>query len=325
VLKLFTDILDPTFKCMGVQKEKDQIAVIVGLDRSHIEQELQTLRAKMDKFKLLLSKVVDFTVCIALGGHYSSLDHIELSYLDACNALKYRMVYGDNTILIFRSIMNEIDDQYYYPLQQETHILNYLKAGLRTELLDVLDRFMAELGNKKLSYDNLNQIFNQLLANVIHYLISNHIIPDDLFKSDKTLYQQLSRLETIQDVHRWFADVLVTIIEWVETEQDSENHNIKRIHEYIHHHFRSDIEIGSVAEYAGISYSHLRRIFARRFGTNIYNYINTLRVEEAKTLLKSTDLSIEEIALQVGYNNNQSFNRFFKKYEGITPGSYRNH
>jgi AraC-like DNA-binding protein len=74
----------------------------------------------------------------------------------------------------------------------------------------------------------------------------------------------------------------------------------------------------------GLSYSHVRKIFHDETKDNIVNYINKLRIEEAKRLLRETDQTINEIALSLGYNNNQSFNRFFKKYEGVTPGEFRN-
>ncbi|NLN42227.1 MAG: helix-turn-helix transcriptional regulator, partial [Clostridiales bacterium] len=51
--------------------------------------------------------------------------------------------------------------------------------------------------------------------------------------------------------------------------------------------------------------------------------INKLRVSEAKKLLVNTDMSIKDLALLIGYNNDQTFSRVFKKLEGITPGEYR--
>jgi AraC-like DNA-binding protein len=94
--------------------------------------------------------------------------------------------------------------------------------------------------------------------------------------------------------------------------------------EYISNNYKRDIGISDISEAVGLSYSHVRKVFKDELGESIVDYINCMRIKEAKQLLLSTDLSIKSIASSIGYNNDQSFTRFFKKYEGMTPGEYRN-
>ena len=93
--------------------------------------------------------------------------------------------------------------------------------------------------------------------------------------------------------------------------------------QYISNNYKNDIGINDISEHVGLSYSHVRKIFKDELRENIIEYINKLRIKEAKNLLSNTNLSIKCIATDLGYNNDQSFTRFFKKYEGITPGDYR--
>src|SRR3546814_3727307 len=69
------------------------------------------------------------------------------------------------------------------------------------------------------------------------------------------------------------------------------------------------------------------RTFARRFrtatGYQPIDYVQALRVEEAKQILETEALGIEEIAESVGYDDPASFRRLFKRKAGITPASYR--
>jgi YesN/AraC family two-component response regulator len=58
-------------------------------------------------------------------------------------------------------------------------------------------------------------------------------------------------------------------------------------------------------------------------GENILHYVYRKKVEGAKKLLLETDLTINEIGEKKGFYNRLSFYRFFKKYEGITPGEFR--
>lgn len=70
-----------------------------------------------------------------------------------------------------------------------------------------------------------------------------------------------------------------------------------------------------------------RATFARRFriatGYRPLEYVQTLRVEEAKQMLETGDAPVDEIASQVGYDDPRSFRRMFKSYTGLVPSAYR--
>lgn len=73
----------------------------------------------------------------------------------------------------------------------------------------------------------------------------------------------------------------------------------------------------------GISVSYLSRIFKESMGVNLSTYIQMMRIDEAKRLLGSTDYTVDEIAKEIGYSGGQTLLRLFKKFEGMTPSSYK--
>ena len=96
------------------------------------------------------------------------------------------------------------------------------------------------------------------------------------------------------------------------------------IRDYINEHFRDpDLSNGVLADHFSLSQSYISRVFNREMGTNLPDYIHSLRIAEAKQLLSSTDLSISDISLKVGYTTAWTMNRAFKRYENMTPGAYR--
>ena len=92
---------------------------------------------------------------------------------------------------------------------------------------------------------------------------------------------------------------------------------------YIQEHFTEKITLEELARLENISVSYLTRRFKETTGVTIISYINSLRVERAKELLLMTDLTITEIADQVGFESSKYFHRVFKKETGESPSSFR--
>lgn len=78
-----------------------------------------------------------------------------------------------------------------------------------------------------------------------------------------------------------------------------------------------------MADKTGMSASAFSRTFKETMGKNFKEYVDELRILRARDMLANTDLAIEQVANQVGYENVSSFYRFFKKYTGVAPGTYR--
>jgi AraC-like DNA-binding protein len=92
---------------------------------------------------------------------------------------------------------------------------------------------------------------------------------------------------------------------------------------HIHGHFKSPLSLALVAEKADMSISSFVRRFKKKTGLTFVDYINSLRLSRAAELLKDSRLSLLEVALSSGFNNQSHFNRMFKKINRVTPGQYR--
>lgn len=93
---------------------------------------------------------------------------------------------------------------------------------------------------------------------------------------------------------------------------------------YCADHYCEDISVKSIAEALYISQSYVSKIFSQKLGYSFREYINTLRVHKAQTLLKNTDLQILQIIAECGFQNQSSFNRVFRELSGSSPRQYRN-
>ncbi|MDR0909354.1 MAG: AraC family transcriptional regulator [Spirochaetaceae bacterium] len=98
---------------------------------------------------------------------------------------------------------------------------------------------------------------------------------------------------------------------------------IREVRAYLNSHFIEDISLDSLSARFAVSKYHLCRQFEKFVGKSPIEYLNTERLKTAKTLLSATDMTMEAIAYEVGFNEPLPFYRMFKKYEHITPGEYR--
>jgi len=94
--------------------------------------------------------------------------------------------------------------------------------------------------------------------------------------------------------------------------------------EYIREHLIENISVQTVADCLHCSTSHLMRVFKRKTGKTIIEYVTGERIEKARSFLKNSDLQINVIAELSGYEDYSYFTRVFKKETGETPREYRN-
>lgn len=96
-----------------------------------------------------------------------------------------------------------------------------------------------------------------------------------------------------------------------------------RIRAYLRTHFTSDVKIEDLCEEFYLSRSSLTSCFRRAYHTSIMEYVNRLRMEKALELLTTTDLSVHDISLQCGFQDQNYFTKVFRKYYGRTPSQMK--
>lgn len=98
---------------------------------------------------------------------------------------------------------------------------------------------------------------------------------------------------------------------------------LKGTTDYVGDHLAEDLRLEDLAREANLSPYHFARLFKLSTGLSPHQYVIERRVEEAKVLLRGTDLTVGEIALAVGFVNQSHFARQFKRLTGATPSAFR--
>ena len=101
------------------------------------------------------------------------------------------------------------------------------------------------------------------------------------------------------------------------------NQNVLACIRYISDNFNNDITLQSAAKHLHLAPAYLSNLFSKSCGCTFKEYITSFRLSHAKSLLKTSNLSITEICFICGFNNLASFFRCFKRELNLTPAEYR--
>jgi len=131
--------------------------------------------------------------------------------------------------------------------------------------------------------------------------------------------------EDIEKVRNLLKSVLERVVEFRDAATGSKYSDIiVKAREYIINNFSDkDISLHKVAKEVSISPNHFSTVFSRETGETFIGFITGVRIEHAKTLLKTTQMRTSDVGYEVGYNDTQYFSYVFKKHTGMTPKEFR--
>lgn len=132
---------------------------------------------------------------------------------------------------------------------------------------------------------------------------------------------QIRLKEVLIRFDRYRAESSVsTISSYVKGKRQS---SIWPIIHYIHQNYHEDITLADLASHFNMSVSRISEVIKETTGQNFLHFLNDLRIRHACSLLASTEMSVSEIALEVGYNSYNTFSRVFRESKGVVPTDYR--
>ena len=156
-----------------------------------------------------------------------------------------------------------------------------------------------------------------------------------ILNDTQNLHQTILQLRTFTDPnqdmfsnHLYELQLKQLLIEILKCTQESiptskQNLYLKKALIFIETNFRKDITAEMLGNYLGISKVYVQKLFRENLKTTVNNEFNKLRIKKAQFLLANSNLSIGEIAKNVGYSSIQTFMTNFKKYTNSTPGEYK--
>ncbi|MDR1579167.1 MAG: AraC family transcriptional regulator [Synergistaceae bacterium] len=144
-----------------------------------------------------------------------------------------------------------------------------------------------------------------------------------IFGSGETWAGEIANLETIEDVVDWLNSLLNRFKECVFKQPAKYSEIGHKVILYMKNNYQNKITVEDIAETFYFNTSYLGKIIKLMTGSTPRDYLNRLRVNEGKNLMKNGEYRINEIGEMVGFSDASYFSKVFKKIEGVTPYQYK--
>ncbi|MBP1966543.1 AraC family transcriptional regulator [Paenibacillus aceris] len=302
----------------------DQVAVWLFYEQEQEEAGSSDVKSFIDRLRGLVSDYLHLPVTIGMSGQSDLISDVPELYEEAVLAVRSRILVGDNQVITHTG-GSDSELHYRYPIEIETHFENSLQIGDKDEAERMLDEFAKSM-QEAIHKPELIQIsYYRLLTAAIRTAYLFGVDSAKLLdEAEADPYTQIRKISTIRELNEWFKEELVSpITAYVLGKQHQEHEQlIHKVVRFIEDNYHFDLSLDQCAQICGLSPHYLSKLFKKTMDVSFIEFLTKLRIESSIDLLRTTDLSVSDVAEKVGYQT-KNFIRVFKKHTGVTPGQFR--
>lgn len=260
---------------------------------------------------------------IAFGNITSSIDELHLSYGTASELLNHKIHNHLTTPYSYEEFQRS-EVQFDYNKQQL--LSRYIRLGKSQEAEDFLKSYFSVIhANPNTSVASVKATANQIINVIIETTKDIPVIHADCSGLYEQASQDLREMTKVHDFGQLLLPLVQNVCGLVLTASANKGKlKIDHLTKWMNENYNSDLSLETMAACIGCSPAYTSKLFKKETGCDIITYLSGLRIEHAKELLCTTQMTVAEIAAFVGFNNQQTFIRNFKKLAGLTPTEYRN-
>lgn len=304
----------------------DSYACIVNTDKEPRECR-EILEEALGEVQLFVLEELKLQMMFAFGNYQTGVAGVHASYIHAREAAEYRGSRAGTQFVWEEDIKCE-QTLYHYPAEMEQKIVNAICVGNNEDVCKWLDEIFEVNFHKR---EITHQMKKCLVADLIGTLIKG------AEQSGRTQYI-LMYMDEKPNPERWtefwdetmlrgylhqMANGLCEDIRNNEIQKRENKDFGRQVMEYVNEHYKDpDLNISITGLHFGITPSYLSALFKEQTGLNLLEYINHIRIEQAKKLLEE-GCGLAEVCEKSGFRSSGALIRVFKKETGITPGQMK--
>lgn len=317
ITNIFNEILSPLGNIF-LENLNDMIVGVINSD----EVDYQAVFNLTEKAYQLSAKYLKITARLVLSPRAEAIHELPVLYNNALNDFEYGTIMNEYGLILGKKASNNSISDFSPKEYKDLFVTNILNAdivGAETIVNKILEQGL--LSSPK--YVSKYALADLLLAAVDALAEQGAELPDASAKCDSVL-KVIMDTKRVSEIKKSVHDFIALLCS---TSPKASDNNIAiedSVAKYIKENFsETEMNVTIIADTFQVSTSYLSSRFKQKFGVSILDYINQIRIKNAKELLKKTDLSVEEIFKKSGYISKATFLRQFKKFCSTTPSAYR--
>ncbi|KKI92476.1 hypothetical protein WQ54_08860 [Bacillus sp. SA1-12] len=302
-------------------------ATIFICQNSKTDQHVLVINQYAEKIQKAVKEIFNLTISIGISSPFKRLADSKLALGQGIEALKYRLKVGKESIIFYESVSSIFKNNHiktYFPKILENQLFDAIKLGENDKAKETLHLLLADLFKNNTNPHELEVNIMRFLNDLISFM---HIVGMDtlMIEDHKTLYNAISEMKTSEEIEMFVKHKIVyPMINAITERTDSQYKTISdKIVYIIQNEFDTELSLESIAARLHYNKNYLSSIFKKEFKQSFSEYLALYRYDMAKKWLKETNMSVKEISEKLQYKNSQNFIRSFRKFEGTTPGKYR--
>ena len=208
----------------------------------------------------------------------------------------------------------------------ENRMLNAIKKGDYTDAMvrmnellqyQLLPRTNDSVRDKK----NLMLVLNTLLRKSIEQVKVHPVYIDELSRKFAIQIENMTSINQLDVVRVEMIHKYCLLVN--NFSRSGYSDMIRQCMDYVDFHYMEELSLAKLAEQYFVSNTHLSAVFKKEVGINLKEYIQEVRLRQARLQLNTTRLPIQEIAGNCGFLDVNYFSRVFRKLHGMSPREYR--
>ncbi len=265
---------------------------------------------------------------IASGSAVPRLSSIPLCFVEASRILSYRYlcpnehILSDSSINCFRQADSGQSAENKKEIDQE-RIRKFLSDGTVDEIGSFIDQLLQSVGEEAASMS----MFCRYLAMTIYFAAEEYLASIECRMDNFWPLELRSNINASspEESFQYARKILGQAIELRDSESKKQQRDLlRKALEFINENYSDEtISLDKVARKVNISPNYFSAMFSQEIGQTFVEHLTNRRIDEAKRMLRQTDMRSSEIAFAVGYKDPHYFSFVFKKVSGRTPSEYR--
>lgn len=301
---------------------------LLNFSRPYKDSIKYELKEVIEDIMTFIETKFDIKFSVSVSRYHETIHDVENAYREAVEAVKYREIVGGDRIIHYedlwqRSMQNNESISLF---SEEQKFINLFKAENYAAAREVINNiFSSNLFQKQPSLQMAQCRMFGLINTIINLLQDININGGEEFLRESKPVEKLLKCTSIQTLQHEINNILLELEKYISHLKNNENDAfINKVINFIEQNYRDiNLSVSMLASEFSVHPSYLTRLFKKKIGYSVLEYIHMVRTEKAKNLMQKKDLSIKEIAEETGFVESRAFIRVFKKYEGITPGAFK--